>query len=328
MAAIDPCENEGRTLLADALDSIHDGIAILDLDFDFEWANKWMEARYSEHMPLVGKKCYQVLKGVEEPCAECPLREALETGETVSHIIPFLSEQGATGWLDVSISPLADGGVKAVRGVAHFRDVTEHMQAEEALRDEISRRRILVEESRDGIVLMDVEGRVVESNLQFAHMLGYSMEEMHSLAVWDWEAELTEEEVRVLFATVDTAGQHFLTRHRRKDGTFYEVEISSNGATFGGRKYVLAVCRDISEAKQAEREREALIKELQEALTEIKALRGILPLCSYCNKVRDDEGYWEQVDVYISKHSHADVSHGICPDCAKRFFPELRAREE
>jgi PAS domain S-box-containing protein len=202
------------------------------------------------------------------------------------------------------------------------------LRAEEALRDEVSRRRLLVEQSRDGIVLMDVEGRVVESNLQFAHMLGYSMEEMSSLAVSDWEVAHSEEEVRAMFAMVDTTGQKLVSRHRRKDGTFYEVEISANGAVFGGRKYILAVCRDISEAKRAEREREALIRELQEALTEIKALRGILPLCSYCKKIRDDQGYWEQVDVYIRKHSRADVSHGICPDCAKKFFPELRAREE
>ena len=325
MAAIDPREYEGQPLFLDALDSIQDGVAILDFDFDFEWANKWMEARYSEHMPLVGKKCHRVLRAREGPCAECPLRLSLDTGKAVSQIIPYPSAEGPASWFDLSISPLADGGGKASRGVAHF---PEHLRAEEALRDEVSRRRLLVEQSRDGIVLMDVEGRVVESNLQFAHMLGYSMEEMSSLAVSDWEVAHSEEEVRAMFAMVDTTGQKLVSRHRRKDGTFYEVEISANGAVFGGRKYILAVCRDISEAKRAEREREALIRELQEALTEIKALRGILPLCSYCKKIRDDQGYWEQVDVYIRKHSRADVSHGICPDCAKKFFPELRAREE
>ncbi len=63
-------------------------------------------------------------------------------------------------------------------------------------------------------------------------------------------------------------------------------------------------------------------KELQKALAEVKTLRGILPLCSYCKKVRDDSGYWEQVDVYIHKHSDADISHSICQECLKQHHPE------
>lgn len=83
------------------------------------------------------------------------------------------------------------------------------------------------------------------------------------------------------------------------------------------------IVEDITDRKRVEEEREKLIKELQAALNEIKTLRGILPLCSFCKKVRDDKGYWEQVDVYIHKHSQADISHSICPDCAKEHYPDL-----
>jgi hypothetical protein len=62
---------------------------------------------------------------------------------------------------------------------------------------------------------------------------------------------------------------------------------------------------------------------LVNAKEEIKTLRGILPLCSFCKKIRDDKGYWEQVDVYIHKHSQADISHSICPDCTKEHYPDL-----
>lgn len=58
-------------------------------------------------------------------------------------------------------------------------------------------------------------------------------------------------------------------------------------------------------------------------ISEVKKLRGILPLCSFCKKIRDDKGYWEQVDMYIQKNSEADVSHSICPDCLKNNYPEL-----
>jgi hypothetical protein len=53
----------------------------------------------------------------------------------------------------------------------------------------------------------------------------------------------------------------------------------------------------------------------------VRNLKGILPLCTYCKKIKDDSGKWEQVDVYIHKHSQADVSHGICPDCMKKYYP-------
>jgi PAS domain S-box-containing protein len=79
---------------------------------------------------------------------------------------------------------------------------------------------------------------------------------------------------------------------------------------------------DITERKKIEQKRDKLIKKLNKAASEIKTLKGILPLCSYCKKIRDDEGYWEQVDTYIHENTNADISHGICPDCLKQHFPE------
>nr|WP_320009488.1 hypothetical protein [uncultured Desulfobulbus sp.] len=64
------------------------------------------------------------------------------------------------------------------------------------------------------------------------------------------------------------------------------------------------------------------VERLQKALDEVKVLRGIIPICAYCKKIRDDEGYWDQVEVYIKKHSDADFSHGICPTCFQKHFPK------
>jgi PAS domain S-box-containing protein len=80
--------------------------------------------------------------------------------------------------------------------------------------------------------------------------------------------------------------------------------------------------RDITVRKMIEQEKEELIAKLQQSLKEIKTLRGILPLCSYCKKIRDYQGYWEQVDVYITLHSDADISHGVCPECMEKHYPE------
>ncbi len=86
--------------------------------------------------------------------------------------------------------------------------------------------------------------------------------------------------------------------------------------------------KEISERSAAEAERDKTILNLQQALEEVKTLRGILPICSFCKKVRDDKGYWEQVDVYINKHSQADISHSICPDCTKKHYPYLHSNED
>ncbi|MCP3926152.1 MAG: PAS domain S-box protein [Desulfobacterales bacterium] len=94
--------------------------------------------------------------------------------------------------------------------------------------------------------------------------------------------------------------------------------------TSEGNSYLLFTIDDLSKVKKVEDEREKIIVELKNALSEIQTLREILPLCSYCKKIRDDQGYWEQVDVYISKYLSKDISHSICPDCLEKNFPEER----
>ena len=202
----------------------------------------------------------------------------------------------------------------------------ELVNTESHLRDALHWRKILIDESRDGIVILDQNGKVYEANKRYADMLGYTMEEVLELHVWDWDAQFSKEELLEMALSVDDAGQNFETRHRRKDGTIIDVELSNNGATYRGQKLIFCICRDITENKKNAKEREALIKKLQDALAEIKTLRGILPLCSYCNKIRDDKGYWEQVDIYIRKYSEADISHSICPECLKKHFPGVEKR--
>jgi two-component SAPR family response regulator len=86
----------------------------------------------------------------------------------------------------------------------------------------------------------------------------------------------------------------------------------------------LIMLRDITDRKNAEKELTTLIYNLQKALDEIKTLKGIVPICSNCKKIRDDKGFWEQVDAYVSKHTDAKFSHSICPECAKKLYPEYQ----
>ena len=77
------------------------------------------------------------------------------------------------------------------------------------------------------------------------------------------------------------------------------------------------------ERQQMETEREELLLELKEALSQVKLLSGFLPICSSCKKIRNDKGYWQQIESYISEHSNAEFSHGLCEKCAKRLYPEF-----
>ncbi len=79
----------------------------------------------------------------------------------------------------------------------------------------------------------------------------------------------------------------------------------------------------IDKRRLVEAERERLIRELQEALKKVKTLSGLLPVCSSCKKVRDDKGYWNQIEAYIHEHSDAEISHSLCPDCTKKLYPDI-----
>jgi hypothetical protein len=106
------------------------------------------------------------------------------------------------------------------------------------------------------------------------------------------------------------------------DGKWYEIRDRAI-RWIDGRIVRLEVATDVTLKKNTEKEKEQLIEKLEQALSEVKTLQGIIPICANCKKVRDDKGYWEQVDVYIHKHSQADISHSICPECAKKYYPDL-----
>ena len=145
----------------------------------------------------------------------------------------------------------ADGNVVAYQGV--IRNITAQKKAEEALSVELAWRRILLEQSRDGIVVLDQDGKVIEANLRFAEMLGRSPEELLQLHVQDWDVPTPRERLEEMIRDVDESGDHFETQHRRKDGTVYDVEISTNAAVFGEQKLVFCVCRDITERKRVQK---------------------------------------------------------------------------
>jgi len=84
---------------------------------------------------------------------------------------------------------------------------------------------------------------------------------------------------------------------------------------------------DISDRNRVARERETLIADLRKALQEVKTLSGLLPICASCKKIRDDSGYWNNLELFIIEHSNADFTHSLCPECAQRLYPEINFKE-
>jgi hypothetical protein len=96
--------------------------------------------------------------------------------------------------------------------------------------------------------------------------------------------------------------------------SFFPVKFNHRVHCYGG---------DVTERKQVEAERDRLIQDLQSALANVKSLSGMLPICAGCKRIRDDKGYWSQVESYIQQHSEAKFTHGLCPDCTRKYFPGL-----
>jgi PAS domain S-box-containing protein len=200
------------------------------------------------------------------------------------------------------------------------RDVHEAQRLTETLRQSEESHRLLFEKSP--LPMWVVE----ESALQFLAVndaavrhYGYSREEFLDMTL---EGVHPQEEVPRLRADLATgaAGQGLTTRHRTKDGALIDVEVLAHPIVLGGWNALLAVLTDVTERKRFAAEREHIIAELKEALANVKVLRGLIPICASCKKVRDDKGYWSQVEVYVRDRSEAEFSHGICPDCMKKLY--------
>ena len=173
-------------------------------------------------------------------------------------------------------------------GVEKIRQKAEQKKSEQALADEAVRRRILIEQSRDGIVVLTQDGDVFEANKRFAEMLGYSPEEVRQLHAWEWEYQHSMEQMLNVLKVVDEKGDHFETKHRRKDGSVYDVDISSNAAVFAGQKLVFCVCRDISERKKMEetlRFSDAVLKSMHDAIFAMDSNTVFIHWNDVCEKV-------------------------------------------
>jgi PAS domain S-box-containing protein len=179
--------------------------------------------------------------------------------------------------------------------------------------------------SIDMLCFLDFSGYFKRLNPAWERTLGFTREELMSRPFIEFVHPDDRERTLNQNRQVRGGGQAlgFENRYRCKDGSYRW--LFWNAAPDSAEQVIYSVARDVTARKEAEAERDRLVVALQAALAEVKTLREILPICSYCRRIRDDQNYWHTVESYIAQHTGSQFSHGICPKCMETVVaPQMR----
>jgi PAS domain S-box-containing protein len=240
--------------------------------------------------------------------------QVLKRGVTPPIEYRLQAKDGRWEWLRSRITVLArrpDGTPAQI--LVTLTIITERKQAEEALRASEERFRQFFENEPEYCYIVSPEGVILDANAAALEVLGYSKGEIVGKPLETIYAPESLPEMKQLLAqwreTGSIRNEELVIVTKTGDKRTVLLSAGTVRDREGKVLYSVSVQRDITERKQAE--------------AEIKTLRGLLPICASCKKIRDDRGYWHQVEVYVRDHSEADFSHSICPDCAKKLYPGL-----
>jgi PAS domain S-box-containing protein len=170
----------------------------------------------------------------------------------------------------------------------------------------------------DMLCYLDFSGHFMRLNPAWERTLGFTLDELQSRHFMDF-VHPDDRERTVAQNHRVRSGEHavgFENRYMCKDGSFRW--LLWNATPDLERRVIYSVARDVTIRKQAESERNKLVEQLQTALSEVKTLQEMLPICSYCRRIRGDEDYWQTVEAYIAQHTSSKFSHAICPECYER----------
>ncbi len=311
------------------LDLSADSIIIHDLAGNIIFANKSaFESRGYLKEEMSGMKLSHILAPEQAEPPTQGIAEILEKGE-LRFESAHICKDGSVFPVETHVKLIEIEGAKYCCSV--IRDITKRKLTEEALLQSESRYRRIAEGLTDYQYMVRIEnGRAVETKHSPActAVTGYTAEEF-AADPYLWFTMVAPEDRELISGRVEQIleGKDILPiEHRiiRKDGM--QRWVSDNIILYRNPSGILlsydGVVKDITERKLAEEERDKLIVELLEALAKVKQLSGLLPICASCKKIRDDKGYWNQIETYISEHSEALFSHAICPDCGKKLYPE------
>jgi PAS domain S-box-containing protein len=205
-------------------------------------------------------------------------------------------------------------------------DVTERIQIQENAKKREVDFRIMTDYTYDWEIWMAPDGVIIYMTPACERITGYTVDEFIKNPRLLRDIIYPEDWLKFShhLGVIDS-GEPYCAEYRiiTRSGNIRWIEhkcqaVYDDGKWMGRR----SSNRDTTERKELTIGRERFIHELRTALDEVQILRGFLPICAYCKKIRNDDGYWDQIESYISKHSQAVFSHGICPECSKKYYPE------
>lgn len=170
------------------------------------------------------------------------------------------------------------------------------------------------------------DGTLLDVNDGFGRITGYQTREVIGKTTLELDVWVNIEDRQLMLSSLKERGSFHgrEIRFRRKSGEILTGLFSAETIVIGGEVCILSSINDITDRQRAEEERARLLNEKEKVLSEVKVLSGLLPICAWCKKIRDDQGYWNQIEAYINSHSEAEFSHSICPDCMKKYYGERR----
>ena len=296
-------------------------IVLLDIDGNILDANEKLAARFNTTRDaMMGQCLWDYVPQTLTKHRQALLASVFETGN------PASGEDEREGiWSEYHLYPAVwrkDGSVRGV--IAEARDITDRKNRLAALMESESRYRSLYNNNHSVMLLVDPEnGQIADANSAAVKYYGWDSDTLIKKNISEINTLSKEEIAREMSRAEQASRKSFIFQHRLAGGEVRDVEVYSGPITIFGKKLLYSIIHDITERKKIEAEKKELIDNLEKAVREIKTLQGIVPICSFCKKIRDDKGYWEQVDVYVQKQTHADFSHGICPDCARKYYPSI-----
>jgi PAS domain S-box-containing protein len=323
-------QNE-RNLLRTLIDNLTDYIYLKDAKGRFILGNSAVahQLGFASEDELLGKTDFDLLPNELATQYYKSEQEIIRSGRGIyNNEGPAIdvSKEEKERWVSMTKIPLRDAQGTVIGTMGIGRDLTERKRMEETLRETADKFRFVFENAYDGLSVFEeasdrTQRRLVDCNGRYAEMAGRTREELLQLGVTKHIAKtINEDSHHSLNQGVVFSGSFSWLRPDGKDNV---IEYTAVPIKIQNKIITIGIDRDVTERKRTEAEREQLITDLQNALAEIKTLSGLVPICATCKKIRDDKGYWTQVEAYIQARSQARFSHGICPDCMAKLYPQF-----
>lgn len=283
---------------------------------------------------LVGKTAFDINPREYEVIYHARDLELIESLGEQQYEMQVRNNLGVTRDVIFNKAAFTDGQGNVLGLIGTILDITERKKVMEALRKSHKKYKDIFENAMEGIFQATLEGRYVRVNPALARMYGYDSPADMKSGITDIGTQEyadpadRERMLRILGEKGEV--RDFEVQVKRKDGFLFWISMNAHAVydAEGNMQYIEGTNLDITERKSISMERERLVAELQQALANVKTLSGMLPICARCKKIRDDRGYWNQIESYISKHSDTVFSHGLCPDCASDLYPEIYGKKK